>query len=111
MKRLLLPALVVVIVLQTGLLLGRSLGAPAHAEVPVVEPFYEPPRLYCRPFKVPLEGAPAAIETNDTTTEIGQWLQKEEASYELFSVDFEVGTKATGYPQGWAYVCLTPRRH
>ena len=59
---------------------------------------------------MPLEGAPSAIETNDTTTEIGQWLKKEEMSYELFSVDFEIGQKPTGYPEGWAHVCLSPRK-
>lgn len=114
MKNLAIPLLVAVICLQTGILLGRSiLTASARAEEPAPAmdaPFYDPPRLYCRPFQVPLEGAPSAIETNDTTTEIGQWVQKEEASYEVASIDFEIGQKSTGYPQGWAYVCLTPRR-
>lgn len=113
MKRFVIPGLLSLVLFQTGLLVGRSLAPTALADEPdtppEVEPFYDPPRLYCRPFRVPLEGAPAAIETNDATTEIGQWLQKEEASYELFSVDFEIGQKATGYPEGWAYVCLSPR--
>lgn len=114
MKRFVIPGLVSVILFQAGLLAGRSLGASARAQEPTpppeAEPFYDPPRLYCRPFRVPLEGAPSAIETNDQTTEIGQWLKKEEMSYELFSIDFEIGQKATGYPEGWAHVCLSPRR-
>lgn len=108
--------LAALVLFQLGLLVGQL--QPAHAEPSTAEPappsmepdFYDPPRLYCKPFEVPLEGSRSAIETNDRTTAIGKWLEAEEASYELFSIDFEVGQKPTGYPVGIAYVCLSPRQ-
>lgn len=107
-------ALAFLCVFQAGLLLGRLVPNDAHAEEPQPEqpivPFYDPPRLYCRLFQVPLEGAGTTFETSDVTTEIGKWVQKEEESYELFTLDFEVGQKSTGYPQGHVQVCLSPRR-
>lgn len=102
-----------IVLFQTGWIVGQLAPADAYAQdmpsIPEVEPFYDPPRLYCRTFTVPLKGAGTAFETSDTTTEIGKWIHKEEASYEFFSMDFEVSPKATGYPQGYAQVCLSPR--
>lgn len=114
MQKSIVPVLLGVVVFQAGVLFGQSGGIDASAEpgddAPVAEaPMYDPPRLYCKPFGVPLEGGGSAIETNDRTTAIGKWLEAEEASYELFSIDFEVAQKPTGYPTGVAYVCLSPR--
>ena len=110
-NRALTTLLTILVSLQAGLLLGQLNSGDAHAETPAAEevPFYDPPRLYCRPFEVPLEGARSAMETNDRTTPIGKWVAEQEASYELFSIDFALGQKPTGYPLGMAYVCLSPR--
>jgi hypothetical protein len=124
MQKSIVSALVAIVAFQTGLLVGQ-LGpwdawaepvesAPA-ADAPVVtgevtgDLLYDPPRLYCKPFTVPLEGAASAIETNDRTTAIGRWVAAEEDLYELFSIDYEVAQKPTGYPTGIAWVCLSPR--
>jgi hypothetical protein len=105
------PALAALCVFQAGLIFGRFAPLDAHAEEPAVDQgFYDPPRLRCRSFPVPVEGAGTLFETNDRTTEIGRWLETEERRYELFSIDFEVGQKPTGYPTAFAWVCLSPRR-
>lgn len=68
----------------------------------------EGPRLVCRVFTVDLRD-PQTLDTSDGTTEIGQWVASQAAEgLTLYNVDFEVGQKATGYPQGYAYVCLYP---
>ncbi|MEZ4319465.1 MAG: hypothetical protein R3F61_18260 [Myxococcota bacterium] len=112
--KLLAAVLGVLVAFQAGLLIGQ-LSPVAHAqETPEdaapIEPFYDPPRLFCRTFTMPLEGAGSTFETNDRTTEIGKWLEAEQESYELFTIDFEIAQKPTGYPQGYAHVCLSPRR-
>ena len=108
----LLTLLIGLVLFQAGWILGQLNPNDAHAEPPPPEaaPFYDPPRLYCRPFQVPLKGLSSAFETNDRTTEIGQWIEKEEQSYELFSIDFEIGQKPTGYAEGWVQICLSPRK-
>ena len=116
--RLLGMALGALILLQLGILMGQALppawaqdtpssDAPVPAEEEAV--FRDPPRLLCKMFNMPLEGAGSMFETNDLNTEIGRWIQSEEDLYDLFSIDFEVGQKPTGYPQGFAQVCLSPR--
>jgi len=104
--------LAILVAFQAGLLVAQTLPTASAQEAPAPEavPFYDPPRLYCRTFRVPIDGAGSTFETNDRTTEIGKWIEKEEQSYELFTVDFEVGQKATGYAQGFVQVCLSPRR-
>lgn len=107
------------VLFQAGLLFGQLHSARAEPPPPPPETgegiafddgaFFDPPRLYCRPFEVPLDGARAAMETNDRTTPMGRWIADEEASYLLHTIDFEVGQKPTGYPVGIAYVCLRPR--
>lgn len=101
----------VVCVFQAGLIVGGAGAASldARAEEPIA-PFYDPPRLLCRPFAVAVEGAGATLETNDLTTEVGKWVAQHEERYELFSLDFEVGQKPTGYPTAWTWACLSPRR-
>ena len=63
----------------------------------------------CRAFTASLDEQSAAIDTGDRLTEIGQWVgEHEDKGFRLHNVDFEVGQKRTGYPQGWVYVCVTP---
>lgn len=65
-----------------------------------------PLALQCRVFPVVLEGD-VTIETSDATTEIGQWIASQDG-WVLYSMDFEVGQKSTGFPQGFSQVCLHP---
>lgn len=58
----------------------------------------------CRRFTADLEKNPQT-DTADRTTEIGRWVG-DQAGYRVESVDFEIGQKPTGYPQGWVQVCL-----
>jgi hypothetical protein len=45
--------------------------------------------------------------TSDRTSEVGQWIGAREAEGWLLSdIDFEVGQKPTGYPQGYLHVCM-----
>jgi hypothetical protein len=113
--RLLGMVLGALILLQLGILVGQTMppawaqDTPSGSEAPEGQVFRDPPRLLCKMFTVPLDGAGSMFETNDLNTEIGRWIQSEEDLYDLFSIDFEVGQKATGYPQGYAQVCLSPR--
>lgn len=67
------------------------------------------PRLACRVFLVDVSLG-YDLETSDRTTEIGQWVgEQEDAGWLLYGVDFEVGQKATGYPQGYVQVCTYPK--
>jgi hypothetical protein len=62
----------------------------------------------CHVFKIDTEAA-VTWETTDRTTEIGQWVgEQEDAGWALHHVDFEVGQKATGYPQGYVQICMQP---
>jgi len=66
------------------------------------------PRLKCHVFLVDVAD-PTTTETEDRTTEIGQWVgEQEDAGWLLYGVDFEVGQKSTGYPQGYEQVCMYP---
>jgi hypothetical protein len=39
---------------------------------------------------------------------VGQWVgEQEDTGMSLHSVDFEVGQKASNYPQAWLYVCMS----
>lgn len=47
------------------------------------------------------------LNTEDRSTEIGQWVTAREAEgWRLVGIDFEIGQKSTGYPQAWQQVCL-----
>jgi len=66
-------------------------------------------RRLCKLFQTDLQHG-AVLETADRTTEIGQWVgEQEDAGWKLHDLDFEVGQKPTGYPQGYVQVCLTAR--
>ncbi len=65
-------------------------------------------RLICRVFETDVR-SPTTLDTSDGTTEVGQWVQEQLGDgLALYSVDFEVGQKPTGYPQGYVQVCVYP---
>ncbi len=64
--------------------------------------------LRCKVFTLLLEGD-VTLETTDATTEIGQWIAAQDG-WELHGIDFEVGQKPTGFPQGYSQICLHPVR-
>jgi len=65
-------------------------------------------RLVCRLFLVDV-ASDGDIDTADRTTEVGQWVGTHvDAGMMLHGVDFEVGQKSTGYPQGYLQVCVYP---
>lgn len=79
----------------------------ARAEEPVSSP---PRHLQCRTFQGPTDRE-WIIVTSDGTTEVGQWVGEQAAlGWQVEAVDFEVGTKPTGYPSTWASVCLVRQR-
>jgi hypothetical protein len=82
--------------------------APAEEEaVPAIVPS-EGGRLVCRLFLVDV-GDGDVLDTSDRTTEVGQWVgQRLDQGMSLHGVDFEVGQKTTGYPQGYLHVCVYP---
>ncbi len=94
--------------------LGPRIPGAAIAQEPVEAQASEPgevttpERLLCRIFLIDVARG-QVVETGDRTTEVGQWVgEQEEEGWRLFGVDFEVGQKATGYPQGYVQVCLQP---
>jgi len=80
---------------------------PAGAEAPTATP---PPtealQLRCRLF-TSLLSSESVLDTQDATTEIGQWIAEQDG-WRLHAIDFEVGQKSTGFPQGYRHVCLSP---
>jgi hypothetical protein len=65
--------------------------------------------LLCKLFETDVQQG-SLLETSDRTTEVGQWVgEQEDAGWRFHSVDFEVGQKPTGYPQGYLQVCLVGR--
>jgi hypothetical protein len=63
-------------------------------------------RLKCRAFQAALD---SEIDTRDPEAELGQWvLDHEDRGWKVQTVQLEVAQKQTGFPQGWAYVCLAP---
>ena len=65
------------------------------------------PNIQCKVFPLELDRE-MTVALNDATTEPGQWLKAQvDTGWVLHSMDFEVGQKPTGYPQGWLYLCVT----
>lgn len=65
------------------------------------------PNIQCKVFPLALDRE-VTVSLKDATTEPGQWLKGQvDAGWLLHSMDFEVGQKPTGYPQGWLYLCVT----
>lgn len=65
--------------------------------------------LKCKGFNSDLgKSEQPTIDTSDRLTEVGQWVgEQEDTGMSLHSVDFEVGQKASNYPQAWLYVCMS----
>lgn len=88
------------------LLAPRWVSAARAQEAPPAAEQEQPLRLLCRIFLLDLD-SPPLLETTDRTTEVGQWVgEQQDAGWQLSGIDFEVGQKATGYPQGYAQVCM-----
>ncbi len=68
----------------------------------------EPRRhLRCKNFPIDLDEDGGAFDTDDATSEIGQWVSKHEAvGWRVSGSNLEVGQKATGLLQAWTQVCL-----
>ncbi len=63
--------------------------------------------LRCKNFPIDLGEDGGAFDTEDATSEIGQWVSKHEAvGWRVSGSNLEVGQKATGLMQAWAQVCL-----
>jgi hypothetical protein len=99
-----------------GLGAARLTPGLAWAQEPAEEPLIADaedgfaPRVMCRLFATDLEEG-RVLETDDRTSEIGQWIgQRQAEGWQFYDMDFEVGQKPTGYPQGWTQVCLYPAR-
>jgi len=73
--------------------------APASPE-PVI------PRLKCRAF--PTDPG-AESDTRDSATDLGRWVMGlEDEGWQVHNVDWTVGQKPTGFPQGYTHVCMIP---
>lgn len=91
--------------LLTGWIGGRMLPGSAHAQEPA--PAATAPAS-CRVFAVELVPGGFDIDLADRTTEIGRWVrERADEGGNVTEVDFEVGQKSTGYPQGWVQICAT----
>ena len=70
---------------------------------------YALPKVRCGQFETSSQSRPT-LDTSDRTTEIGQWMQvQEQEGWQLYTVDFEIAQKPTGYAQTWVQVCVLPR--
>lgn len=109
MNRLGTSAFALAVLLSAVTVASLRLGG-ARAEAPTAAPSeIEAPRARCRVFRIDSENG-ATWDTSDRTIEIGQWVgEQEDQGWLLHDVDFEVGQKATGYPQGYVQVCMRPR--
>ena len=99
-------------ILQAGVLIGQSLTPTAIADELGNDSYLPGDRaLMCRHFAIPVEST-VAVESSDTTGEIGQWIEQQRdrpESWTIESMDFEVVQKATGYAKSYLNVCLSAR--
>lgn len=68
-----------------------------------------PPRLTerCHLFTIADLDKDRDLVTADRSSEVGQWVAAREGEgWALQGVDFEIGQKSTGYPQGFLHVCM-----
>lgn len=90
--------LTLVIALKIALIAGGSQVSRAESE--------HGERLKCRAF--PTEPS-AEIDTRDPESDLGRWvLDHEDRGWRVHGVQWDIGQKPTGYPQGWVQICLTP---
>ena len=94
-----------------GLLVGiAAVGVRAFAEEPPTVVEAPRPVEKCRLFSLAEMEKDRELNTDDRTTEIGQWVTAREAEgWRLVGVDLEIAQKSTGYPQAWQQVCLEKR--
>jgi hypothetical protein len=65
-------------------------------------------RLKCRTFPTEIG---AEIDTRDPASDVGDWvLGLEDRGWEVATVQWDVGQKVTGFPQGYTQVCVAPVR-
>lgn len=84
-----------------GLVLAWGLSVAEAEEL-------KPTAMQCRVFSFDLRKLEPVIDTSDRTSTIGQWVGEREAEgYRLADLDFEVGTKGTGFSQGYVQACVT----
>jgi len=62
----------------------------------------------CRVFPLNVEDGPGGyFETSDRTGPIGQWIgEREDAGWVLDQVDYETGTRSTGFPTHQVLICV-----
>lgn len=100
--------LVVLCTFQAGWILGGIFAPIAHAEpspdaptAPSSEWVYHCKLFQADPTKDDV------LDTDNNTTEAGRWVRGErKRGWSLAQLDFEVGQKSTGYPQGWTQICV-----
>lgn len=98
-----------VALLELGWICGSIADSAVAQEPPPPAPVAAaaPTHLLCKAF-AGAPDRPGVVDTSDRTTEIGQWVAEGAGKgWAVSTVDFEVGTKPTGYPQPWVEVCLT----
>lgn len=89
-----------------GALLGAALST-AFAQDALPLPTPAATHRACKAFASPTDRM-GEVDTADRTTEIGQWVATRAAEgWQLATVDFEMVSKANGYPQGWVHVCVS----
>lgn len=98
--------LAAIVLVQSGWWLAQWAPPTAHAEDEA------PPasglRLLCRTF--PLDASPeATLETADSSVPLGAWIAEKSRDWTLYTLDYEIGQKSTGFPQHWVQACLMPR--
>lgn len=65
-------------------------------------------RLKCRTFPTEIG---AEVDTRDPGSPLGEWVVAlEDRGWEVASIQWDVGQKVTGFPQGYTQVCLSPIR-
>lgn len=86
--------------------LGIVWAAPVGAEPGPKPGSAALPRLKCKAFATDLA---AETDSRDASTDLGRWvIEHEDRGWVVADIEWEVGQKPTGYPQGYTHVCLTP---
>ena len=101
-------ALAAICVFQLGWIAGsHGMNAAFADEYDVAN--YALPKVRCAQFETKAQSR-GMLDTGDRTTEIGQWMEtQEQDGWQLYTVDFEIAQKPTGYAQPWVQVCVYPR--
>jgi hypothetical protein len=101
-------ALAAICVFQLGWITGSHGTSVAFADDQEAMA-YALPKVRCAQFETSNQPR-ATLDTSDRTTEIGQWMHaQEQEGWQLYTVDFEIAQKPTGYAQTWVQVCVLPQ--